>query len=165
MHNLTKWLTSIHKNSRLKMTWNTLPIESYREKWEEIYQYCDKVKIPIFFSKNVDLGEMEGELKSTYVEVKIENAGYKQKHEYLLTSVVRNNIDKNKILLTFTSEFSNWGSKRIVIVSEDGYKVYRNDFKNVYDLSWKDYSEGEYQKKKQADTSCTSKLKRPKILP
>lgn len=162
MYNLTKWLKAIYSDSKLKMTWNTLPIETYKEEWGEIYQYCDEVKVPIFFSKNVDLGEMGQDLLSTYVEVKIDNAGYRQQHDYLLTGAVRNNIDKNKIVLTFTSKFSNWGSKRIVIVSEDGNKVYRNDFKTVYQLSWNDYTEGEYQKK-QASTPHVPKLRRPRI--
>lgn len=164
MNILTKWLTALYKDSKLKIEFKTLPVEVYREKWEEIYPTCEKVKIPIFFSKNVDLGEMGQNLLSSYIEVIIENAGYKQPHEYLLTSVVRNNVNTNRILLSFASKFSNWGSKRVVIVSEDATKVYRNDFKDVYKLSWKDYEEGEYQKvKKPSVAPSVIKLRRPKI--
>ena len=160
VHDLTKWLTLLHNDSRLKMSWKVIPVEVYKEKWESMYPYCDSAKIPIFFSKNVDLGEVGQNLQNSYVEVSIENAGYKQQHDYLLTSITRHD---EKITLAFTSEFSNWGSKRLVILIPERSKVYRNDFKGVYELSWKDYREEKYQKKE--STPHVTKLRRPKRKP
>lgn len=164
MNDLTRWLTAMYRDSKLKMSFQTLPIEKYRDEWENIYPYCDKVEVPVFFSKNVDLGEMEQNLMSTYVEVVIENAGYKQQHEYLLTSVTKNYANPEKVMLAFTSKFTYWGSKRLVIVSENAERVYRNDFKDIYKISWKDYSEGAYQKQKKASSAPhIMKLRRPQV--
>lgn len=166
MYDLTKWLSALHKDSGMKIKWEILPIETYREKYKKAYKYCDIPSIPIFYSKGVELGEMAGELKDSYIELNIENAGYKQRHEYLLTSIIRNNVNKDNLVLAFTSEFSNWGSKRIVIINEKTCKVLRNDFKSVYKLSWKDYTEGKYQKTEKTEPEHkVIKVRRPTLTP
>ena len=101
------------------------------------------VDIPSFFYKGVDFKQLEGEFSENYIELNIENAGHRQPHDYILTSVVR--IDE-KVTLAFTSEYSNWGTKRIVIIDYTTNKVIRNDFTKVYNLSWEDYKLDKYQK-------------------
>ena len=147
MNILTIWLTYIHKNLPSEARFRTLDIERYREIFEELRPTCEKIKIPEFYCEGVDLGQIGDELKSHYIELYLDNAGYKQPHEYILTSIYLNKIrKKEQLFFYFTSEYSNWAMKRIVSISPNCEEIYRNDFKDVYTLSWKDYSEGKYQK-------------------
>lgn len=145
MNNLTRLLTLIHKDLPSKSKFRVISVEKYIEEFEERYQSCDKVKVPIFYHEGVDIGQIEGELVSNYIELYIENAGYRQVHEYLLTSVIYNRV-RNNFMLTFTGKFSNWAPKRIVVISSNYEEILRNDFRNVYELSWKDFNEDKYQK-------------------
>lgn len=147
MNILTRWLTYIHEELPSKARFRTLDICKYRETFEDLLMTCEDIKIPKFYSERIDLGQMKAELECDYIELYLENAGYKQPHEYLLTSVILNEVEEYKrIVFSFTSEYSNWAQKRIIIISPDCKEMYRNDFKTIYDLSWKDYKEGKYQK-------------------
>ena len=156
MNLLTKLLTMLHNDCDFETRFNLLDKGVYEEDWEAVDNSCLPVKGPDFFCKNIDLADFEPLLKGTYAQIIIDNAGYKQPHEFLLTGVMKSG---KKIFLYFSSKFSRWSTKRVVII-EDA-KVTRNDFKNVYKLSWKDYKEGEYQKKK--TTSMVPKLRRPTL--
>ena len=90
------------------------------------------------------MGDVESELKSMYVEAILDNAGYKQPHEYILASI---RFANNRYFLSFVSEYSNWPVSRLVIFDKHN-KIVRNDFKKVYTLSWQDFKEGEYQSKR-----------------
>lgn len=152
MNILTKWLTFIYEDLPSKACFRTLDIDKYREAFEEFHPTCEKIKVPIFYSDRIDLGQINEELNSTYIELYIENAGYKQPHEYLLTSILKNG--SNKIAFCFTSEYSNWAAKRIVSISPDCRTIYRNDFKDVYSMSWEDYKNDRYQKGKKTKAPC-----------
>ena len=158
MDPLTRWLTLLHEDCKFKVRFNTLDKEHYEQEWESLNKSCVPVKAPEFFCKNVELGEVSQDLSSTYVQVLIENAGYKQPHEFLLTGIMKVNAF---VQLYFSSIFSNWGIKRVVVIDLEHNKVTRNDFNDVYELSWKDYREGEYQKKKA--TPHVSMLRRPTL--
>ena len=144
MNLLTTWLKAFHDQSRLKVKYKIIDKESYRETLENLNMSIRPICLPEFSVKNVSLGDMEQELKSHYVKLIIENAGYKQPHEYILYRVEA--LIENRYLLAFCSAYSNWPVGRLVILDEFN-KVIRNDFKLVYDLSWKDYNEKEYQPK------------------
>ena len=160
MNVLTKWLTLLHDDCNFKIRFNTLDKEYYEKEWESMSTSCIPVKAPEFFCKNVDLGEMLQNLQGTYAQVLIENAGYKQPHEFILTGI---RAKDSKNFLYFSSKFSNWAVKRIVIIEND--KVVRNDFKKVYKLSWEDYKEGRYMSKKKTSTPQKIKLRRPTLTP
>lgn len=160
MNVLTKWLTLLHDDCNFKIRFNTLDKEYYEKGWESISTSCIPVKAPEFFCKNVDLGEMWQNLQGIYAQVLIENAGYKQPHEFILTGI---RAKDSKNFLYFSSKFSNWAVKRIVIIEND--KVVRNDFKKVYMLSWEDYKEGRYMSKKKTSTPQKIKLRRPTLTP
>lgn len=157
MNVLTKRLTLFHDDCNFKVRFSTLDKEYYEKEWESMNMSCIPVKPPEFFCKNVDLGEVLQNLQGTYAQVLIENAGYKQPHEFILTGVSAKGA---KNFLYFSSKFSNWPVKRIVIIEND--KVIRNDFKKVYKLSWEDYKEGRYTSKKKS-TPVKIKLRRPTL--
>ena len=158
MNVLTKWLTLLHDDCNFRVRFNTLDKEYYEKEWESINMSCVPVKAPEFFCKNIDLGEVLQNLQGTYAQVLIENAGYKQPHEFILTGV---SSKGSKNFLYFSSKFSNWAVKRIVII--EGDKVIRNDFKSVYKLSWEDYKEGKYMSKRKTSTPQKIKLRRPTL--
>ena len=141
---LTTWLRALHDDCNFKIKFKTLDKEYYSRTWEENTLSINPIKAPEFFCKNVSLGTMENELKSMYVEALIENAGYKQPHEFILSGILFSN---NKYFLSFTQEYSNWPVSRLVIFDEYNH-IIRNDFKTVYNLSWEDYREEKYQPKK-----------------
>ena len=159
MNPLIKWLTLLHGDCKFKVKFRTLDKEKYEKDWEALNMSCVKVKIPEFFCKGIDLSEIEENLKSTYAELQADNSGYKQPHEYILTGVTK--LYNNNILLSFSSKFSNWAVKRNVVINPLINKIVRNDFNDVYELSWKDYKEGSYQKKKAV--SNAPKLRRPTL--
>ena len=141
---LTNWLRLLHADCNFKVRYRTLDKEYYRQEQEARNISILPTKPVEFYVKNVSLGEIEQELKSMYVEVVIDNAGYKQPHEYILSGIYH---AQNKYILTFIQEYVNWPACRIVEFNEYN-NIIRNDFKRVYDLSWKDFREGEYQVKK-----------------
>ena len=143
MGDLVSWLRSLNNDGNFKVQYRTLLKETYAREWEERTISITPTKPPEFFSKNVDLGKMAEDLKTFYVEVHIENAGYKQPHDFLLSGVQR---IKDKTFLYFSSEFTNWPIHRI-IVFDDYNNIIRNDFKSIYKLSWKDFSNQEYSAK------------------
>ena len=146
MEKINQWLAAFYQDCNFKLSFKTLGKEYYRERFEFQNTTALPVVIPDFFYKGVNLKNLEGEFAENYIELNIDNAGYKQPHDYLLTSIT---LVQNKVILAFTSQFSNWGVKRNVVIDPETNKVLRNDFKDVYNLSWKDYKEGEYQKCKQ----------------
>lgn len=146
MEQLNQWLTAFYKDCNFKLKFKTLNKEYYRERFESLNNTAVPVVVPEFFYKGVDLKKLEGEFAENYIELNIDNAGYKQPHDYILTSVT---LAQNNVMLAFTSQFSNWGVKRIVIVDPSTNKVLRNDFKKIYNISWEDYKDGKYQKCKQ----------------
>jgi hypothetical protein len=156
---LVKCLELLYQDCKFKVRFQTLDKEKYLRDWESINDSCEYVRVPEFFSKDVDLGEMGENLKSVYAEIFIDNAGYKQPHDLILTSVTK--LYNGNVMLSFSSKFSKWAVKRLVIVDSDKNKVIRNDFNDVYELSWKDYREGGYQKKK--STPNIPKLRRPTL--
>lgn len=158
MNELNNWLTLLYNDCKFKVRFNTLDKEYYEQEWEEQNNSCIPVKAPDFFCKNVELGEVGQNLLGTYVQIVMENAGYKQPHEFILTGMLK--VDCH-IFLYFSSKFSNWAVKRNVIIDINKNRVIRNDFNDVYTLSWRDYTEGEYQKKK--STAYVPKLRRPTL--
>ena len=156
---LVKCLELLHQDCKFKVKFQTLDKEKYLRDWERTNDSCEDVRVPEFFSKDVDLGEMGENLKSVYAEIFIDNAGYKQPHDLILTSVTK--LYNDNVMLSFSSKFSKWAIKRLMIIDCNKNKVIRNDFKDVYELSWKDYREEEYQKKK--STPHISKLRRPTL--
>ena len=159
MNTLVKCLELLYKDCNFKVRFQTLDKEKYLRDWESINESCEQVKVPDFFSKGVDLGETGENLKSVYAEIFMDNSGYKQPHDLILTSVTK--LYNNNVLLAFSSKFSRWAIKRLIIIDIENNRVVRNDFKDVYKLSWKDYQEGEYQKKK--TTTNVPKLRRPTL--
>ena len=141
---LTQWLKTLYDDCNFKIRFSTLDKEYYRKEWEARNLSVTPIKPPEFFLKNVSLGDVESELKSMYVEAILDNAGYKQPHEYILASI---RFANNRYFLSFVSEYSNWPVSRLVIFDEHN-KIVRNDFKKVYTLSWQDFKEGEYQPKR-----------------
>ena len=84
MNILTVWLQKLYYDCNFKVKYKTVDKESYKAQWELLNSTIHPATSPEFFSKGVDLGNMANELESVYVEINIENAGYKQPHEYFL---------------------------------------------------------------------------------
>lgn len=144
MNLLTFWLNKLCNDCNFKVKFKPLNKEAYRDRWEQINQSINPIKPPEFFIKNVDLEEFEKELEVMYIEVMLDNAGYKQPHEFLLSGVSCLN---DRYFLYFSSEYTNWPIKRIVVFNLDS-NIIRNDFKRIYKRSWKDFKENKYQPKK-----------------
>ena len=145
MNTLTKWLKALYDDCPFSIRFNPLEKEYYQRKWAELLESLEDPIVPEFFVDGVDLGHILGELSTNYIEATIENAGYKQTHTYILTGITCRN---DRVSLYFSGEYSNWAPKRIVTMTYDGGTIIRNDFKDIYLLSWKDYNEGKYQKAK-----------------
>ena len=143
MEQLNKWLKAFYNDCEFKLSFRTLNKEYYRSRFEDRNMTAQPIDVPSFFYKGVDFEQLEGEFLENYVELNIENAGHRQPHDYILTSVVRIG---GEVTLAFTSEYSNWGTKRLVVIDYDTSKVIRNDFTKVYNLSWEDYKSDKYQK-------------------
>lgn len=147
MNILTKWLRALYEDCNFRVKYNTVDKDFYQEKWEYLNTTINPSTSPEFTVVGVDLGEMRSELESNYIEISIENAGCRQPHDYLLSGVYKIG---EKVILTFSSEFTNWPVSRLVIINNKD-EVIRNDFKTVYQLSWKDFKEDKYQPKKKVN--------------
>ena len=141
---LTNWLKTLYNDCNFRIKYKTLNKEHYAKEWESKNLSINPIKPPEFYCKGISLGEMQKDLESMYVEVVIDNAGCRQPHEFILSGIY---YTQNKYFLTFVQEYSNWPISRIVIFNEYN-QIIRNDFKTVYNLSWKDYEEEVYQPKK-----------------
>lgn len=154
MNRLTLWLKVLCTDCNFKIKFRPINKETYAENWNSKCLTINPITPPQFFLKNMTLGkELETELESMYIEVIIDNAGYKQPHEYLLNGILHSH---NKYFLYFSSEYSNWPTLRIVSFDEED-KLLRNDFKRIYKRSWKDFKEGSYQPKEKKAVACVPK--------
>ena len=149
MHILKEFLMAIRDDCNFKVTFRPLNKDTYEEQWEAMNRTIERVKPPTFFCKGIDLGEITQNMNGAYIEIFIENAGHKQQHEYLLSNIVVNKAESyDRVVLAFTSKFSNWGAKRIVMLDKETKRILRNDFNIVYKVSWDDYNNGQYQSAK-----------------
>ena len=144
MNLLTLWLRTFSNDCNFRVRFNTLDKEWYAEDWEEKSKVLFPIKPPEFYIKGVSLGAMEEELKSTYVELIMDNGGCRQPHEFILSSI---RLIRDKYFLSFTQAYANWPVSRIVVFDEFN-QIIRNDFKDVYKLSWQDFEDEKYQPKK-----------------
>ena len=105
MNILTTWLTYIHENLPSSARFRTLDTERYREIFEELRPTCEKIKIPEFYCEHIKLGQIENELKVNYIELSLDNAGYKQPHEYILTGIRLSKVRKKERLSFYFTRF------------------------------------------------------------
>ena len=153
MNRLTLWLKTLCDDCNFKIRFKPIDKENYKEDWNQKTLSILPISPPEFFLREVELGEIEQELKSMYIEVTIENAGHKQPHEYLLNGIM---FSHKKYFLYFSSEYTNWPTMRIVTFDEND-RLIRNDFKRVYKRSWKDFKEDKYQTKKKKTIASVPK--------
>lgn len=134
---LKSMLQAFYDDSNVRVDFKPFDKSWYIEKWDESESL--RPLIPEFYCRNIELEDTKvHELQSHYIRARGNLEGIGEK-TYILVSIEANEVqEKPFAVLTFIPVFNSFPIPRLLFISPDGKKVYRNDFKDVCNRQKKD---------------------------
>ena len=130
-------LKAFHDDSNVSVDFKPFDKSWYIEKWDE--RETLRPLVPEFYCRNIELEDARvHEFQGYYIRARGNLEGIGER-TYILVSIEANEVqEKPFAVLTFIPVFNSFPIPRLLFISPDGKKVYRNDFKDVYNRQKKD---------------------------
>ena len=134
---LKSMLKAFYDDSNVEVDFKPFDKSWYIEKWDENGSL--RPLVPEFYCRNVELADTKiHELESHYIRARGNLEGIGER-TYILISIEANEVQEEPfVILTFIPVFNAFPIPRLLFISPDGNKVYRNDFKTTYKLQKED---------------------------